>query len=135
MFVTTFITASTTNKQTTPHGCVILAQNVRLRDKTGHCAHLAFIVARRKPEASLPDKLLSSPKMQAHTSHIILAHGLELLWGDEACIGVRSALGQHLPDGPVGCRAVSEGLLQGLVLQLLPPTRQTRDLQSKSNMC
>jgi len=91
-------------------------------------------MARRKPEASLPDKLLGSPKMQADTSHIILAHGLELLWGDEACIGVGSALGQHLPDGSVGCRAVPERLLQGLVLQLLPPTAQTGESLSKSNM-
>ena len=106
----------------------MVVQYLRFTDRTGHCAHLTFIVARRQPEASLPHKLLSSPKMQAHTSHIILAHGLKLLRGDEACIGVRSALGQHLPDGPVGCRAVPEGLLQGLVLQLLPPTSQTGDL-------
>ncbi len=94
--------------------------------------YLVFVMARRQSEASLPDKLLGSPKMQAHTSHIILTHGLKLLRGYEACIGVGSALGQHLPNGPVGCRAVPEGLLQGLVLQLLPPTTQTGELQSKA---
>lgn len=92
-------------------------------------ANLAFIMSRRELQASLSDKLLSSPQMQAHSGHIILTHGLELLWGDEAGVGVRRPLCQHLPDGSVGGRAVSEGLLHGLVLQLLPSAPQTDRLQ------